>query len=348
MEKIINYIFAVICLTGCLLQIYKISDIYFSYETTTDVRYYKESIISLPAVTICARKYYFASENVLKLIFNNYSIDSSKKQPEIMNYLNKLNIKEQFQTLNSAQKILTENCTVLRTKGFNSSENYLKCDKISSIRMSIGYNFVCATIFSQVNGEADDKYSIDLRKFNNLFYLIGIRLPNYVKQVVLYIHSRSETFYSRIGKSNLRISYNESEYIEVNYEKTIVELMPKPYSTACVDYKQFGYNLRSDCIFECESSFFKNKMNLWPKYFHSHDSESDLLMTDLSKNLSFNTIPEKKCEKTCGLENDCKTEYFIPEYIRIPKETYNRFTIDVRQTRYPILSIKHSPKIQFE
>jgi hypothetical protein len=216
------------------------------------------------------------NENILKLIFNNYSIDSSKKQQEITNYLNNLNIKEQFRAFNFAQKILTENCTVLRTKGFNSSEKFLKCDKISPVRMSIGYNFVCATIFSQVNGEADDKYSIDLRKFNNLFYLIGIRLPNYVKQVILYIHSRSETFYTRFGKSNLRINYNESEYIEVNYQKTIVELMPKPYSTACVDYKKFGYNSRSDCIFECESSFFKNEMNLWPKYFHSHDSESDL------------------------------------------------------------------------
>jgi hypothetical protein len=54
MENIFRYTFASLCLTECLLQIYKISQIYFSYKTTTDVRNGSEALILLPALTICA------------------------------------------------------------------------------------------------------------------------------------------------------------------------------------------------------------------------------------------------------------------------------------------------------
>jgi len=64
-------------------------------------------------------------------------------------------------------------------------------------------------------------------------------------------------------------------------------------------------------------------------------------------NFGPNLSLEQKCEKICGLDNDCVKEYFIPEYIR---EVWGNqsFTIAVKPQRYPILSIKHSPKIQFE
>lgn len=63
-EKTFRYIFAAICFTGCLLEIYKISEIYFSYETTTDVRFNKETIVSLPAFTICAGKHNIVREEI--------------------------------------------------------------------------------------------------------------------------------------------------------------------------------------------------------------------------------------------------------------------------------------------
>ena len=55
-KYIFKSFFYIICLIGSLYQIYEISEIYFLYETTTYVKYENEAKISLPAITLCARK----------------------------------------------------------------------------------------------------------------------------------------------------------------------------------------------------------------------------------------------------------------------------------------------------
>jgi hypothetical protein len=197
----------------------------------------------------------------------------------------------------------------MKTKGFNSTEDYINCDKISPIRMSISYYIACFAKLSQVNGQPDDIYTIDLSKFNNLFNLISINFINRVELIVLLIHSSHETIQLYSENSCLKISHNE--VIEVNHEKTLVELMPKPYSTSCVDYKQFGYNFRSYCIFKCKTNFFRKELNTWPNIYQTFDLESDLLMSD-SMNSTFNLNAEQKCDKICGLEKDCVKEYYVP------------------------------------
>jgi hypothetical protein len=346
MEKIFRYIFTALCLTGCLSQIYRISAIYFSYETATNVRYDKETTISLPALTICTSKHYFVRREILEIIFKNESNEGLRNETKILNYLNTFSIKEQFKALQSAQDILNKNCLVIKKIGLNSTEDYMDCDEISPIRMSIGYNSLCFTIISQVNEEPDYIYLSNISKYNNISPLIQIEFPNYVHWIVLIIHSRSETIHYISEKSHLRINHNESEVIYVNYKKTLVELMPKPYSTSCVDYKLYGHNFRSDCIFKCKTNFFKKVKNCWPMIYQTHDSGSNLLM-NVELNKTFNLILEQKCEKYCGLENDCLKEYFVPEYRRRPIEN-QLFLIYIDASLYPILTIKHSPKIQID
>jgi hypothetical protein len=194
-EKIFRYTFATLCLTGCLLQIYRISSIYFSYENTTDVRYGSEASISLPALTICAAKHYFVRKEILKIIFNNESNEGLKNDKEIHNYLNRLYIKEQFNALQSAEEILNNSCIVMKTEGINSTESFIDCNKISPIIMSINYYRLCLTIMSQVNGEPDYKYIINSNKFNDIYPLIQIKFPINVQTFYLYIHSRYETLH---------------------------------------------------------------------------------------------------------------------------------------------------------
>jgi hypothetical protein len=119
--------------------------------------------------------------------------------------------------------------------------------------------------------------------------------------------------------------------------------MVKPYSTSCVDYKHLGYNFRSYCIFKCRTKKFTKKFNLWPLYYLSYDSESDLLMANgINVSLDFNAV--QNCENVCDTENDCSREYYVPEYSRLPSKS-NSSSIRVSHTLYPILTIKHSPKI---
>jgi hypothetical protein len=300
----------------------------------------------LPALTICAEKHHFARKNILEKISNNDSNSGPQNKTEILNFLNKLNIREQFKALLSAEEIFNESCLVLKTNGLKSAEEFVHCQQISPIRMSISFDTTCFTILSQLNGEQNDLYLINRNKFNSLYALISIYFPNYVNFIYLFVHSRSETIHSIHEKSHTRITHNESEVLLVDYKKTSVELMKKPYSTSCENYNQFGYNLRSDCIFECITNNLKKELNLWYSYYLINDSESDLLMTQKT-NFGSNLSLEQKCEKICGLDNDCVKEYFISEYIR---EAWGNqsFIIVVRPQRYPILSIKHSPKLQFE
>ncbi len=349
MEKIIRYIFAAICLTGCLFQIYRISAIYFLFETSTDVRFDNEVIISLPAITICASKHYFVREEILKNIFNNGSNEKLNDRTKILNYLNNLSIKDQFKSLQSVREILNKRCFVMKTNGFNSTEDFVECDKISPLRMSIDIYDTCFIIASQLNGESDDKYLInhDMSVDGYLTTLVKINFPKHVAESHVYMHSRSETIYeihSRRGISS--INHKQPENIKINYKKTLIKLIQKPYSTACVNYKQFGYNFRSDCIFKCKTDFHKKELNSWPGFYATNDSESDLFMTE-RENKSFNLIAGQKCLKHCGNENDCLKEYYVQDYRRFLKDNIS-FDIDVAPTQYPILIIKHSPKIQFE
>jgi hypothetical protein len=117
--------------------------------------------------------------------------------------------------------------------------------------------------------ESDDKYLIDhdMSVDGYLTTMIKINFSDHIAESHVYMHSRYETIheiYSRRGI--LSINHKQPENIKINYKKTLVKLIQKPYSTACVIYKQFGYNLRSDCIFKCKTNFHKKELNSWPGF----------------------------------------------------------------------------------
>ena len=56
-------LFYLVCLITCFLQVYEISEKYFTYETITTVTYAKTSEIRLPAVTICVNKFHIFNES---------------------------------------------------------------------------------------------------------------------------------------------------------------------------------------------------------------------------------------------------------------------------------------------
>ena len=56
MKITFDIIWKIVCLLGCVYQTFKISELYFSYETTTNVRYETEKLVNLPGITICYDK----------------------------------------------------------------------------------------------------------------------------------------------------------------------------------------------------------------------------------------------------------------------------------------------------
>jgi hypothetical protein len=185
MEKIVRYIFVAICLSGCLLQIYKISEIYFLYQTTTDVRYDKETNISLPALTICIFKLQFIKPEYSSQLFPNKTVNK-------LEIFNKLSIKKQFEALIPPEDIPKNFCFVVKTINLNDSSFKVECDVISPVRRTIDYLSYCFTYFSQLKGEKDDNYLIDYDLTTISRHIISLYIPKNITTIDLYIHSRNE------------------------------------------------------------------------------------------------------------------------------------------------------------
>jgi len=341
LEKIIRYCLAFICAIGCLYQILMISIIYFSYETVTDVRYGIDAFISLPAITICTLKSSLMRKDYLQQ--NGIQLQDYTSR---LDHLNNLTIKEQFKALYTAEEILNL-CYTLGTEGLNHRGLISNCINISKIRTSIDYDEYCITLFSQSNGEPDQNYLIDFdsnlsRDYRSLVYITLKFSFNY-----LFLHSRNEIIRYSKDKYELQFNQRDQEIISIRYRITSVLLMSKPYSTSCLNYNLKGYYSRSECIFQCKTSYFKKQMNVWPGNYKTDDNEINLFMYDDSESrLKF--YLRDKCNKICGSEIDCYNEFYSYDVIREPINTINYRWIHIRKPFYPKEVVQHWPKIRFE
>src|SRR5882672_3415464 len=94
--------YQIICLIGCMYQTYKISELYFGYQTTTDVKYELEATVTLPAITLCMNK-----ASALKQDFiQNYYQKKSNNQ-DIKKYLNTLSIRDQIANMKAPEDLFT-------------------------------------------------------------------------------------------------------------------------------------------------------------------------------------------------------------------------------------------------
>jgi hypothetical protein len=163
-----NTFLKIICIFGCLVQIYEINQIYFSYETVTDVRYEFDRIKSLPAITICVPKHQlFTKHEWTKL--RNQKLESNP-----LKYLNKLNISQQFKV--TGHPIMK--CNVINTLRFSDSAHYIDCSRIRPIRTYLTYETKCFTLFSQFINESIDNYIINENLgLENFIHILNIVLP---------------------------------------------------------------------------------------------------------------------------------------------------------------------------
>ena len=129
-EQVFRVVYILFCAAMCLYQIVTICQIYFSYKTTTFVKYENISKISLPAITICVEK----REVITNEAKERYNL--SEATDEI---LAKLTVKDQFKLMMKYQDIF-ESCSVMTTVVFKSNSlHYMPCDEITRVVASIDY-----------------------------------------------------------------------------------------------------------------------------------------------------------------------------------------------------------------
>jgi hypothetical protein len=353
MKKIILNIFKIICLIGCLFQIYQISAIYLSYETTTLVRYENEPKISLPAITVCSDKQNFLKFDYIRKINRNSTKLNENQLIRILRKLNKLTIKEQFKVLLSAEEISEIiGCYVLRNKPINNTYlgTYHECKNLSPIKISISFDKYCFTLFSQLREESDDRFLIDFDISTRLGFVNLISFDYNFENLdfVYYLHSRTESIIDEFRPYPVYVESRPFGMSLVYFHKTRVELLPKPFATSCFDYKTIGYHSRYDCIFKCKADIIIRNYSHWSGYSFTDKQEIDLFFKfnniyEIDKKLSEN------CRKFCGESNDCLTDVFESYQLNVPiAKSAEVFEIRVSPSTKPNLLLKHFPKIQMQ
>lgn len=261
---IFRIIFGTICISGCFYQITRISSIYFSYETTTNVKYEFEKMVSLPGITICFKKEYILRKETIIKKFPNETNDNSSEE-ELMLFLNKMSIREQLKATLSYKEIFHNNCYTMKTIASNLTVDYLGCHQITPIRTTIGFYWKCFKFYSQSANETNDKFLInhDVSTRENWKPIIYFHMTLQSQAFALFMHPRNEMLRDFFGDNKVTVYFENNGLTLIKYSKTVIKLMPKPYKTECVDYNILGYQSKIGCIKECLKEHYISKYKVF-------------------------------------------------------------------------------------
>ena len=158
-NQVLYMIFYLLCIGLCLSQISKICEMYFSYKTTISMSYENISEISLPALSICVNKLFLLKPKYLtQLEINRTEKISGLNTKKVLQLLANMTIKEQFIAMFGKEYVFLNSCRIMTPKAFNGTERYIHCEDITPIKTSLNFYSMCFTLFSQTEGQSDDRY----------------------------------------------------------------------------------------------------------------------------------------------------------------------------------------------
>lgn len=304
MNKIYRLLFALLCLVGCSFQVYNISQIYFSFETTTHVKYENVVNISLPAITICIDKKYLLRKQFFPQFIGLENENSNRDEfyAKILQFINNFTAAQQLDILYGAQEVFGNECRVITPIGFdnNGTGDYIPCQDIQPIRRSIDFYESCFTIFdefyqnmdNQSEEELNKKFSInfDVSIQNYWLEIMNLKVLLNIKSFKLFLHSRKQRIRDSFDYNMITIWKKLGEKSCIKYHLTEVNLMPEPYSTKCFEFDGKGHRSRLDCIFNCKIETLRKKYKKWPGNYLMDESEANNdTMINMIEELSDNT-----------------------------------------------------------
>ncbi len=321
---IIRVVICLVSLAGCVWHVSDISQIYFSYKTNVNVRFEREVMIQMPAITLCTNTSFVARQQYLMQKFPNHLNETAQKWA-FGKYLRKLSLKEQLLNATISPQQFFNSCSVMKPIAFEEKYDidYIGCENVSQYQQYIDYHRKCFTIFSQLHNENNDNYIVDhdiiLR--DNGFPLYKIVLNNdYLQDLVVFIHSRSTPFLGFIGGQTNGMHLNNTKHVSytLSYVKTTTRLLPSPYETSCLDYNTIGYKTQSHCIIICKAHYFIENFNGWHLDIpFSDEYSSDIQFSDNQwrENKTVDKLMANQCLKTCGKKENCFNEYLTMNII---------------------------------
>ena len=346
-------IIKIICLIFCFIQIKNISYLYFKYETTTEVKYENGLYFSLPSITLC-----FSKDFLLRDGFREKHSKKLSNKLFFQEINENLTISEQMEVIQSPEAVLRDNCFVYRPIVFDGNEStddpYIPCHRISGYRMSLSRKFLCFTLFQQMSNQSEDRYLIDYDRNtrNDRTALMKLSRTPSDNYVILHAHSRSVKVQT-LFDLDYGIADIMCERIYFSFRKSVIQLLPKPYETECVDHKQWSFDSRYDCLMRCKVRRYLETTGKFPFNFLSYELNSSFKFDNefsAQNDLRFGDECRKSIE--CDPRPDCYREYYkITDFDRIKpwksEQVMNNSLLINFPTRPATVTI-HKPKIYLE
>ena len=339
MPSIFGFLWKIVCLLGCVYQSFKISELYFTYETTTNVKYEEESSVELPGITICYRLLSQVKTAFTKRIFNYNDT----------NHYNDYNIFGDNTTLQELTNYLDKSPLRLKTCQAKTDKNYTDCDQIKNITDDFDGQFYCFTLFRQ-DEEQDQIFSVKKSR-NNLKTFVSIIMnkmnlgnENIRDQIFLTMHSRREIIKQVYGKGSFILYPDYSDYTLIDYQKTVVKYLFKQKTNPC-----FVGQTGEDCNHQCQIDEFIKITGKYPiRYLFNSYRNSKLTSSTRQEFIEFNGTDN--CSKKCAKYTDCFKEHFICESSpsKLGASNWKDFGIFINFPTHPTTIYEISLKMSFE
>ena len=341
LKKILTYavLRKVLCLLGCVYQCFDISMIFFSYKTSTNVKYESQKFVDIPGVSICYYKLEQINDKLkTELDQKVKAIDGRKTE-----YFNNMTIREQFNELDT-EPVKLRDCFLRWNIGTD-----VKCNLIQNYTESFDGFLYCITAFSQDGDhQGGEKYHVKNSENNNkLMISFETRKTSkgvsYADEILVKLHDRKQRLRQSYTKGTLLINQEVPDFAYVKYQKTIVKYLFNPRFKPC-----FVGQKAEDCIYNCKIKEFVDRTGSFPiSFLNFNENYIDLKFSTFDEYLNFNW--SEKCSELCGHNTDCYREYFISDF----KEHHFSFEVDRFQLAidfptHPTTIYEISLKMSFE
>jgi len=233
-SNVFNLICRVLCVLGCIYQTYKISVLYFSYQTSTNVNYVPQMIDhkTHPAITFCM----YTSDAIKIQYPDNYS----------SYYMYNKSINERFQVFSTLKHKFS--CLVTTNKFY-----VIDCKSLAKYTESLNDMIYCLTILPDALNENFFRTELSLS-------LTGVRIMFYKSMpikndVLLNIRDSPTRIYDPFPRGQIYFKYTNTTKVTMKYRKTILKYKPSHFRNRCFT-KHKTYD---ECYYVCIKRTYLNK-----------------------------------------------------------------------------------------
>ena len=314
-KGISSYLFLIICFSGFVFQLQQVSELYFSYETTSKTEFQIREVENYQTVMYCPR---FA-DLLNRTNFEEYGLRPTPPASlkDLEDDLYRLTIKDILE-LTPREGDAIYNCYLTKDIRENISAilslQHQQCYDYFKVIKSVNGERICYSLMPRKQRRYSVGDAASSQTHTDIVYQIILN-PSLSKTILGYFitylvdpATELDPLNSRIYKARVWNTFTLNQSRCVIYGESIdVYRLPPPYDTRCTP----GHN-REVCYEDCLIENFRTINRIPSSGFHKHKEHIKMLTSLDLRNLTISShtaLCFKKCHLKCKLITECETQF---------------------------------------